>query len=69
MSPSVLWRRRTHRRLHLLLAAALGTVVYSPLRTVPEAVVLTQAVLFPLLALSGLLLWQGPRLGRWARRL
>ncbi|WP_254272695.1 hypothetical protein [Haloarcula marina] len=61
------WRRSTHRAAHLLLALALGAFLYSPLRTVPTAVLAVQAVGFPLLALSGLLLWRGPRLRRWYR--
>ena len=62
MSQPVVWRRSTHRLAHLLLAVGLGAFVYSPLRTVPEAIIIVQAVLFPLLALSGVLLWKGPRL-------
>jgi hypothetical protein len=65
MTHSALWRRSTHRLAHLLLAATLGAFVYSPLRTEPTAVLAVQAVLFPLLAVSGLVLWQGGRLGRW----
>ena len=67
MSRSLPWRRSAQRAGHLLLAVALGAFVYSPLRTVPEAVFAVQFVLFPLLALSGLLLWQGSRLRRWYR--
>ena len=62
MTRSVVRRRSTHRLVHLLLAVGLGVFVYSPLRTVPEAVVVVQVALFPLLALSGVLLWTGPRL-------
>jgi len=62
-----LWRRSTHRALHVALAAALGAFVYSPLRTDPAAVLAVQAAVFPLLALSGVLLWTGPALGRWGR--
>lgn len=61
------WRRSTQRAGHLLLAVALGAFVYSPLRTDPGAVLAVRFVLFPLLAVSGLLLWQGPRLRRWYR--
>lgn len=66
-APTRRWPRSTHRRLHLLVASALGTFVYSPLRTVPEAVLLVQLVVFPLLVASGLWLWQGHRLGAWWR--
>lgn len=60
-------RRPTQRVGHLLLAGLLGVFLYSPLRTVPEAVLAVQALLFPLLAVSGLLMWKGPRLQRWYR--
>ncbi|MDS0282506.1 hypothetical protein [Haloarcula onubensis] len=64
---SRLWRRSTHRAIHLLLAVAAGAFVYSPLRTEPAAVLAVQAVLFPLLALSGVLLWKGAALRRLGR--
>jgi len=64
VSVSRLWRRSTHRLAHLALSVALGAFVYSPLRTAPAAVIATQIVLFPLLALSGLLMWKGPALRR-----
>lgn len=60
-------RRSTQRVGHLLLAGLLGAFLYSPLRTVPEAVLAVQAVVFPLLAVSGLLMWRGQRLWRWLR--
>ncbi|WP_276252061.1 hypothetical protein [Haloarcula rara] len=60
MSP--LGRRSTQRTLHLLLSVGLGAFVYSPLRTAPAAVLAVQTVLFPLLVLSGALMWTGPAL-------
>jgi len=68
MTRSVVWRRSTHRLAHLLLAVGLDVFVYSPLRTVSDAVLVVQVVLFPLLALSGVLLWTGPRLRRFLNR-
>ncbi|QCC51929.1 hypothetical protein [Halapricum salinum] len=62
---SQLWRRSTHRLLHLLPAVALGVFLYSPLRTLSEAVLVAQLLLFPSLALSGVLLWKGPRIRQW----
>jgi hypothetical protein len=59
-----LWRRRTQRWAHLLLGVGLGVFVYSPLRTEPLAVLAVQAVCFPLLALSGVLMWKGAALRR-----
>lgn len=63
-----LWRRSTQRWVHLLLAVALGVFVYSPLRTAPRAVLAVQAVCFPLLALSGVLMWKGAALRRRLRK-
>lgn len=62
---SQLWRRSTHRLLHLLPAVALGVFLYSPLRTLSEAVLVAQLLLFPSLALSGVLLWKEPRIRQW----
>ena len=62
-----LWRRTTHRWVHLPLAVAIGVFVYSPLRTEPSAVFAAQAVVFPLLALSGLLMWKGSEVQQWFR--
>ncbi|WP_318567822.1 hypothetical protein [Salinigranum marinum] len=67
MNSSPLWRRGTQRFAHLALAVAIGAFVYSPLRTVPEAVLVVQVLVFPLLVVSGLLMWRGARLRRWRR--
>ncbi|RXK46890.1 hypothetical protein [Halorientalis pallida] len=67
MTPGAPWRRRTHRLVHLLFAVALGTFVYSPLRTVAVAVLVVQLLVFPGLLLSGILLWKGPRIRQWYR--
>jgi len=64
MTPS-LRARRVQRLFHLVLATALGTYLYSPLADVSAATLAVQAVVFPALALSGVLMWKGPRL--WAR--
>lgn len=59
--------RSVRRTLHLLLAAALGTYLYSPLSGVSAAAALVEVVVFPGLALSGLWLWKGPVVRRWYR--
>jgi hypothetical protein len=64
MSPA-LRARRVQRFFHLVLATALGTYFYSPLSDLPAATLAMQAVVFPTLALSGVLMWKGPQL--WAR--
>jgi type VI protein secretion system component VasK len=62
------WSRRLQRYAHLGLATALGVYLYSPLGEVAAAELAVQLVVFPALALSGLLLWRGGRLRSWLRR-
>jgi hypothetical protein len=63
------WPSRSALRVgHLALAATLGLYVYSPLAAVPAVELAVQAVVFPALALSGMLLWQGGRLRARLRR-
>lgn len=62
-----IWRRSTHRLVHLLLAGVLGTFVYSPFATDPTFRLVVQVIAFPALVVSGLLLWRGPALRRWLR--
>lgn len=63
MKLSISRRRKIARVLHLVVAIPIGSLVYAP-----EVVVLTirpvvQLALFPVLALTGLWMWQGHRLG------
>lgn len=67
MIRGVLWSRPIQRVVHLLFAVVLGAYVYSPLSDVGSVELFVQAVVFPGLALSGVLLWKGGRLRRWYR--
>jgi hypothetical protein len=58
------WRRSVQRAVHLLFAVALGAFVYSPLRTDATFVLLVQALFFPALVATGLLMWKGGLLRR-----
>jgi hypothetical protein len=58
------WRRRYQRSVHLVLASWLGVVLYSPLGEDARVLLATRVVAFPLLVVSGLLLWKGPALRR-----
>lgn len=62
MSGSSPLRRRNQRYAHLLVAAWLGVYLYSPLGDVPAVELATRAVGFPLLVVSGVLLWKGAAL-------
>jgi hypothetical protein len=65
---SPVWSRTLHRRLHLVLASILGLYLYSPLGAVETVGLLVEVVVFPTLALSGILLWRGTQLRRWIGR-
>ena len=65
MSGSGFWSRSRQRITHLVLATALGVYFYSPLGEVAVVELTIQLIVFPALALSGLLLWKGNRVRRW----
>lgn len=67
MTAPLSWRRSIHRSIHVLFAVVLGTYLYSPLSGVWVAELLVQVLVFPGLALSGVLLWKGPVVRRWVR--
>lgn len=60
--------RQTVRSAHLALGMMLGFFVYSPLREVGWYVLTVQALAVPLVILSGLALWQQPKLSSWLKR-
>lgn len=55
------------RNVHILASVALGALMYSPWRTHPSFFLVMGGLIFPLLSLSGLWMWQGPRMSRWLR--
>ena len=67
MSASRTWSRSLHRAIHLVFALVLGVSIYSPLSDLDGVVLLVQAVVFPGLTLSGILLWKGHRVRQWYR--
>ena len=58
--------RRAQRRAHLLAAAVLLAYVYAPLESELQDVV--RFAVFPALALTGIAMWQAPRIRRISRR-
>ena len=62
MAMSGVWSRSRQRLAHILLATLLGVYLYSPLADMPLAELAVQVVVFPAVALSGVLMWQGHRL-------
>ena len=65
MSPGA--QRRAQRRVHLLAGAVLAAYVYAPLGAELEDVV--RFAIFPILALTGIAMWQAPRIRRALRSL
>ena len=61
--------RQLIRAAHLVLAAALGFAIYAPLDVVLGVRIVMQVGVFPVLTLTGLWLWYGPRLlNEWRSR-
>lgn len=60
--------RRLARAIHTVGAIAIGTYIYAPLGDDPTFTLVTQLVTVPVLALTGLGMWQQPRLLRLMRR-
>jgi thiosulfate reductase cytochrome b subunit len=56
------------RTLHLVLSIPIIGFIYGPVAHIPPAAGFTRFVAVPLVILSGLWMWQKPRLVRWLRR-
>ncbi|MEQ8675498.1 MAG: hypothetical protein RLP44_32715 [Aggregatilineales bacterium] len=59
--------RNTMRVLHLVEAIVLGVFIYGPWGDGSVLEVLIQLVLFPALGISGLIMWQQPRISKFLR--
>ena len=60
--------RRANRWLHLFVGIMLIVYIYSPLGEVSWYALAVQALAIPLVVLSGVALWQQPRLSAWLKR-
>ncbi|NJR57483.1 MAG: hypothetical protein HC769_00660 [Cyanobacteria bacterium CRU_2_1] len=56
------------RLLHLVASAALGIFIYSPWRSNPTFDLVMSYGVFPFLALTGVWMWQAPRLKKVFKR-
>jgi thiosulfate reductase cytochrome b subunit len=56
------------RTLHLVLSVPIIGFIYGPVAHIPPAAAFTRFVAVPLVILSGVWMWQKPRLVRWLRR-
>lgn len=60
--------RNVVRLVHLLVAAFMAVFIYSPLRLDPTVTLIAQAVVVPVVALSGLVMWQQPTVVKFLNR-
>lgn len=60
--------RNVVRALHIAVGVSLILLVYSPLGDSAAFVAFNQFVAIPLVTLSGLALWQQPKLMAWLKR-
>ena len=56
------------RMLHLALSIPIIGFIYGPVAHIPPAADFTRFIAVPLVAASGIWLWQKPRFLRWARQ-
>jgi thiosulfate reductase cytochrome b subunit len=59
--------RKIIRWFHILASIPIIGFVYGPVSTIPEAVVMVRWVIFPLVILSGLWMWNGHVVKKWFR--
>ncbi|HKB91563.1 MAG TPA: hypothetical protein VKC60_13680 [Opitutaceae bacterium] len=55
------------RTLHLVLSIPIIGFIYGPVAHIPPAASFTRLIAVPIVALSGIWMWQKPRLLRWIR--
>jgi thiosulfate reductase cytochrome b subunit len=60
--------RNVIRILHLVLSIPIVGFIYGPVANIPQAAWFTRFVAVPIVVLSGIWLWQKPRVLRWVRR-
>ncbi|MBD3886786.1 hypothetical protein IFO70_34660 [Phormidium tenue FACHB-886] len=56
------------RLIHIIASIGLGAFIYSPWRSNSTFTLVMSVVIFPLLTLTGLWMWQGPRIQKWLKR-
>jgi thiosulfate reductase cytochrome b subunit len=55
------------RTLHLVLSIPIIGFIYGPVAHIPTAAMFTRFVAVPLVVISGIWMWQKPRILRWLR--
>ncbi len=57
------------RRVHILASVILGIFIYSPWRTNQTYAIAMSFAIFPILAFSGLWMWQATRINKWLKQI
>jgi hypothetical protein len=57
-------RRSILRWIHIVLAIPIAGYIYSPFSEIPQYAPPTRYIFFPLIALTGIWMWQGHRVRR-----
>ncbi|HEX3443695.1 MAG TPA: hypothetical protein VHS80_03200 [Chthoniobacterales bacterium] len=65
---SSLHERALIRTLHLVLSIPIIGFIYGPAAHIPPAATFTRFVAVPLVVLSGIWMWQKPRVLKWFRQ-
>jgi hypothetical protein len=60
--------RQIIRWIHIIASIPIIGYIYGPVKNFPQAVAAIQWMLFPLIVLSGLWLWKGYWVRKWARK-
>ncbi len=60
-------QRLLARVVHLLAAGVLGTATYGPMEIALWLRTISQFAVFPMLAMTGIWLWQGHRIRQWTQ--
>lgn len=57
--------RKIIRWIHLVLSIPIIGFIYGPVSTIPEAAAATRYIFVPVVILSGLYLWLGPKVKKY----
>jgi hypothetical protein len=57
------------RLVHILASVILGAFIYSPWRSNQTYAIAMSFAIFPILALTGLWMWQAPRINKWLKQI
>ncbi|MEM7737316.1 MAG: hypothetical protein AAF267_16160 [Deinococcota bacterium] len=61
--------RHITRVIHLVWGFAMGALIYSPLYDAHWYLMLIRVAAVPIVVISGLVLWQQPRISKWRKQL